>query len=57
MTVVEAGVKPMRAYVPPADGEPRDAVDAKWMGLARAASKRRERLARRRAEADALQND
>ena len=57
MIATGIGVRPMPSYVPPADGKPRDMVDAKWMSLARAASKRSERRMRGKAGADALQND
>ena len=43
MTTVAAGVKAMPAYVPPKDGKPRNQVDAKWMKLAKASSRKNRR--------------
>lgn len=40
MATVAVGVKTMPAYTPPKDGKPRNQVDAKWMKLARASSKK-----------------
>lgn len=43
-------VKPIPVYVPPADGIPRNAVDAKWMKLHRSARHYMERRAKPKAE-------
>lgn len=43
MITVAAGVKAMPAYVPPKDGKPRNQVDAKWMKLAKASSRKNRR--------------
>lgn len=43
MTMTDTGVKPIPVYTPPADGKPRNAVDAKWMKLHRAMLNRRAR--------------
>lgn len=40
MTTVAVGVKTMPAYVPSKDGKPRNQVDAKWMKLAKASSRK-----------------
>ncbi|KFI97863.1 hypothetical protein [Bifidobacterium stellenboschense] len=53
MTMTDAGVKPIPVYAPPADGKPRNAVDAKWMKLHRAALHYMDR----RAEAKAKEAD
>ena len=37
MTMTDTGVKPIPAYVPPEDGNPRNAVDEKWMKLTNSA--------------------
>lgn len=43
MITVAAGVKAMPAYVPPKDGKPRNQVDAKWMKLTKASSRKNRR--------------
>lgn len=46
-TLTATGVKPIPTYVPPTDGKPRNAVDAKWMRLHRAMLNRPSRLAKK----------
>lgn len=50
MTMTDTGVKPIPAYTPPADGKPRNMVDAKWMKLTRSARHYMERRAKARKE-------
>ncbi|MBT1171832.1 hypothetical protein JS528_00355 [Bifidobacterium sp. MA2] len=50
MTMTDVGVKPIPVYTPPADGKPRNAVDAKWMRLHRAMLNRSARLAKKKAD-------
>lgn len=50
MTMTDTGVKPIPVYTPPADGKPRNAVDAKWMKLHRAMLHYMERRAAKKSE-------
>lgn len=53
MTLTDTGVKPLPVYTPPADGNPRNAVDAKWMKLHRAILNRSARATKK---ADQVEN-